>query len=110
MLIYGDGWATLSTESGQVHQRIYLFTRLKGAKASATQRLTLRVTPGPELGDLRPDSQEKTFQALLRLPACKFLAGSEQADAPITSVAPLDQLSIIRGEARKGPRRFLRVL
>lgn len=38
MLIYGDGWAALSTESGQVHQRIYLFTRLKGPKASAKQR------------------------------------------------------------------------
>lgn len=72
MLIYGDGWAALSTESGQVHQRIYLFTRLKGAKASATQRLTLRVSPGPELGDLRRDSQQKTLRALLRLPACKF--------------------------------------
>lgn len=32
MLIYGDGWAALSTESGQVHQRIYLFTRLKGGR------------------------------------------------------------------------------
>lgn len=52
MLIYGDGWAALSTESGQVHQRIYLFTRLKGGKASAKQRLTLRVSPGPELRDL----------------------------------------------------------
>lgn len=72
MLIYGDGWATLSTESGQVHQRIYLFTRLKGAKASATQRLTLRVSLGPELEDLHPDSQKKSFQALLRWPACKF--------------------------------------
>ncbi len=55
MLIYGDGWAALSTESGQVHQRIYLFTRLKGAKASAKQRLTLRVRPGPELRDLHWD-------------------------------------------------------
>lgn len=72
MLIYGDGWAALSTESGQVHQRIYLFTRLKGAKASATQRLTLRVSPGPEPGDLRRDSQKKTLQALLGLPAYKF--------------------------------------
>lgn len=52
MLIYGDDWAALSTESGQVHQRIYLLTRLKGAKASAKQRLTLRVSQGPELRDL----------------------------------------------------------
>lgn len=48
MLIYGDGWTALSTELCQVHQRIYLFTRLKGAKASAKQRLTLGVSPGPE--------------------------------------------------------------
>lgn len=72
MLIYGDGWAALSTESGQVHQRIYLFTRLKGAEASATQRLTLGVSPGPEPGDLRRDGQKKTLQALLGLPACKL--------------------------------------
>lgn len=56
MLIYGDGWAVLSTESGQVHQRIYLFTRLKGAKASAKQRLTLRVSSGPGLRDLHWDN------------------------------------------------------
>lgn len=57
MLIYGDGaWAALSTESGQVHQRIYLFARLKGAEASAKQRLTRRVSPGPELGDLHWDN------------------------------------------------------
>lgn len=86
MLIYGDGWAAVSTESGQVHQRIYLFTRLKGAKASATQRLTLRVSPGPEPGDLRRDSQKKTLQALLGLPSCKFsgqLAGRRSRHAII---------------------------
>lgn len=52
VVIYGDGQAALSTESGQVHQRIYLLTRLKGAKASAKQRLRLRVNPGLCLRDL----------------------------------------------------------
>lgn len=109
MLIYGDGWATLSTESGQVHQRIYLFTRLKGAKASATQRLTLRVSPGPEPGDLRPDSQKKTFQALLRLPACKFswpLAGrcSHHDRGTISSIIHKHELSA------NVPRRYARAV
>lgn len=56
MLIYGDGWTALSTESGQVHQRIYLLTRLKGVTASAKQRPTLGVNAGPGWRDLHWDN------------------------------------------------------
>lgn len=47
-----NGWAALLTDAGQVHQRIYLFTRLKGAKASAKQRLKLGVSPDPGLWEI----------------------------------------------------------
>lgn len=51
MLIYGDGWQHFQRSQARVHQRIYLLARLKGAKASAKQRPTLRVRPGPERRD-----------------------------------------------------------
>lgn len=52
MMIYGDAQAALSTDSDRVHQRIYLFIRLKEAKASAKQRQALRVNASPEVKDL----------------------------------------------------------